>query len=322
MPSVAEEHPRLMAPGKKRRRDVNDSNNDLQIQGPLYEKLAQYHSAAAAATNNWNADGVFGSRPVQQQIQQQQQQNFFPRFPGSNNDRMIFQYGFPAVTNTTTEDSRQNHESESRKIAPLPVSKRQRMFDEEDADLDSLDGGLSTQPNSQRQRRHSKSPPASQHNSPVLPVQTDAVGNRPKTPSSLSPCHICHRRPTKKSDLDSFADCQGCGLRSCFVCIRECQGWQKDGRPSSGGGDLGNVEQAPEQGGINLSRSCQMDDVDDDRQRQSREDEESKRKGQPKRKDGWAGGGHRQMVCSRCCIEKGAEGDVVCLGCLSRMESV
>ncbi|GKT55185.1 hypothetical protein ColTof4_07953 [Colletotrichum tofieldiae] len=325
MPSVAEEHPRPMAPGRKRRRDVNDSSNDLQIQGPLYEKLAQYHSAAAVATNNWNADGVFGGRSVQQQIQQQQQQqqNFFPRFPGSNNDRMIFQYGFPADSNATTEDSHQNLDSAPRKIAPLPVPKRQRMFDEEDADLDGSDGGLSTQPNSQRQRRNSKSPSASQHNPRVLQDQTDAVGNRPKTPSSLSPCHICHRRPTKKSDLDSFADCQGCGQRSCFVCIRECQGWRKDGRPSSsGGGDLGNAGQEPEQGGADLSRSCQMDDVDDDRQRQSREDQESERNEQPKRQDGWAGGGHRQMVCSRCCIEKGAEGDVVCLGCLSRMESV
>jgi hypothetical protein len=26
------------------------------------------------------------------------------------------------------------------------------------------------------------------------------------------------------------------------------------------------------------------------------------------------------MVCSRCCIERGAEGDIVCLGCLPRLE--
>jgi hypothetical protein len=26
------------------------------------------------------------------------------------------------------------------------------------------------------------------------------------------------------------------------------------------------------------------------------------------------------VVCSRCCIERGAEGDVTCLGCFSRME--
>jgi hypothetical protein len=26
--------------------------------------------------------------------------------------------------------------------------------------------------------------------------------------------------------------------------------------------------------------------------------------------------GHRRMVCSRCCVEKGTEGEVCCLGCL------
>ncbi|WQF78009.1 hypothetical protein CDEST_03023 [Colletotrichum destructivum] len=335
MPSIAESHPRLMAPGRKRRRDVNDSSNDLQIQGPLYEKLAQYHSAAAAAINNWKADGVFGGRPVQQQIQQQQQQqqqqpqqqqNLFTRFPSSNNDRMVFQYGFPTSTNTTTEDPHRDLDSVHRKIAPLPIPKRQRMFNEEDVDLDSLDGDFATHHSGQRQRRNSRSPGAPRNTSRVLQDQTSTAGQKPKPPSSLSPCHICHRRPTKKSDLDSFADCQGCGQRSCFVCIRECQGWQKDGRPSSssgsGSGNSDKTAQEPEQRNIDLSRSCQMDDVDDDRQRQSREDEESKRDGQPQRQDNWAGGDHRQMVCSRCCIEKGTEGDVVCLGCLSRMESV
>lgn len=36
---------------------------------------------------------------------------------------------------------------------------------------------------------------------------------------------------------------------------------------------------------------------------------------------GWDAGGHRAVVCSRCCIERGAEGDVTCLGCLSKIES-
>jgi hypothetical protein len=26
--------------------------------------------------------------------------------------------------------------------------------------------------------------------------------------------------------------------------------------------------------------------------------------------------GHRERICSRCCVERGAEGDVWCLGCL------
>lgn len=38
--------------------------------------------------------------------------------------------------------------------------------------------------------------------------------------------------------------------------------------------------------------------------------------------DGWpnSGGGHRQRVCSRCCVERGEDGEVVCLGCLPFVE--
>ncbi|KAK1460678.1 hypothetical protein CCUS01_08783 [Colletotrichum cuscutae] len=327
MPSVAEEYPRLMAmaSGRKRRRDVNDANsNDLHLPGPLYEKLAQYQ----AATNNWNADSVFGGRPIQQQIQQQQQQQHlggnFPRFPSSNNEGLRYEFGFSHDIAASAEASRQNIDSVPRKIAPLPVSKRQRMFDDDDdndsGELGSLNGGTTSQHDSQ-QRRGSRSSTESRPASHAAQNQADAAGNRPRTPSSLAPCHICHRRPTKKSDLDSFADCQGCGQRSCYVCVRECQGWEKDGRPSSNGG-INSTQQDQGQDGLDLSRSCTMDDVDDDRQRQSREEQEAKRTGRATRHNGWSGGGHRQMVCSRCCIEKGSEGDIVCLGCLSRMESV
>ncbi|KAF6844388.1 hypothetical protein CMUS01_01162 [Colletotrichum musicola] len=309
MPSVAEEHPRLVLPGRKRRRD-NDPNN---LQGPLYEKLAAQYSAVT--TTNWNADGAFG-RPVQQQLLQQQQPNFFPIFPSNHNhnDRPIFEHGCPGTAGQN-QQQQQNLDAVPRKIAPLPVPKRQRMFDEEeDTNIECWEApNPTTSP--QRQRQQSKSP---QRGGGALQVQTDAK-NRPKTPSSsLSPCYICHRRPTKKSDLDSFADCQGCRQRTCYVCIRECQGWRKDGQP----GDVGAAEEEEE--AAPLSRSFHMDDVDDTRQRQKEEGRANASRGtqQAKRQGGWTGGRHRQMVCSRCCIEKGSEGDIVCLGCLSRMESV
>ncbi|KAF7899237.1 uncharacterized protein EAF01_008450 [Botrytis porri] len=91
----------------------------------------------------------------------------------------------------------------------------------------------------------------------------------------LRACHICHRKPTVKKELDAFANCEGCGKRACWVCIRECLGgW-------------GNTQMGEEAAG----------------------------------KEGWGEKGtkHRGMVCSRCCVERGTEGDVLCLGCL-RME--
>lgn len=31
---------------------------------------------------------------------------------------------------------------------------------------------------------------------------------------------------------------------------------------------------------------------------------------------------HKGMICSRCCVERGAEGEVWCLGCLRAEEAV
>ncbi|KAF7559540.1 hypothetical protein G7046_g4606 [Stylonectria norvegica] len=137
----------------------------------------------------------------------------------------------------------------------------------------------------------------------VLPLTPNS---RPAARPLLTPCHICHRKPTKKSDLDSFAECQGCGERTCFVCIRECHGWNLDDESVLSEQEV-------------LSRSFHMDDVDDVRAHEQEDHHGSRPTGDGPRK-GWDAGGHRAMVCSRCCIERGAEGDVACLGCLSRME--
>ncbi|KAE8397629.1 hypothetical protein BDV37DRAFT_276770 [Aspergillus pseudonomiae] len=40
--------------------------------------------------------------------------------------------------------------------------------------------------------------------------------------SCLRPCHICHRRPTTKEVLDAYVDCDLCGERSCYICLRQC----------------------------------------------------------------------------------------------------
>ncbi|KAI5466043.1 hypothetical protein BGZ63DRAFT_375160 [Mariannaea sp. PMI_226] len=191
----------------------------------------------------------------------------------------------------------QRAELPSRKIIPL-ASKRARISDDDILIHDNFASSPSSSntPFSHRRRRSSQLR--------NLQVQPTLVNRFAKPTSAiLAPCHICHRRPTKKSDLDSFAECQGCGERTCFICIRECQGWNLD-----------DVSVLSEQ--EMLSRSFHMDDVDD---LQSSEQYGERSDGQRDRK-GWVAGGHRSVVCSRCCIERGAEGDVTCLGCFSRME--
>lgn len=41
-------------------------------------------------------------------------------------------------------------------------------------------------------------------------------------PPVLRPCHVCHRKPSTKVMLDAYADCELCGQRACYICLREC----------------------------------------------------------------------------------------------------
>lgn len=73
------------------------------------------------------------------------------------------------------------------------------------------------------------------------------------------------------------------------------------------------------------SASFTMQDVDDESDQQQYEPEnggyKNKRETTGRNVEGWVGNGHRSTVCSRCCVERGSEGEVVCLGCLTGLES-
>jgi hypothetical protein len=40
---------------------------------------------------------------------------------------------------------------------------------------------------------------------------------------SLTPCHVCHKAPRLKKDLEGYADCVRCEERTCYICIRLCE---------------------------------------------------------------------------------------------------
>ena len=123
-----------------------------------------------------------------------------------------------------------------------------------------------------------------------------AVISPPKKSVDLSPCHICRRKPTVRSELDAFADCGGCGKRTCYVCIRECLG-----------------------SAVAVSKDTEMIDM---LSFSLQREESLKEEGDDTRnQDGTWGTGHRGMVCSRCCVERGTEGEVLCLGCLRAEEA-
>ncbi|KAI1397414.1 hypothetical protein F4819DRAFT_85967 [Hypoxylon fuscum] len=262
MPSVTPFQPPPLSASKKRRRD--DDDGDVQV--PLYgsPKLSTW----SRSTNNSDV-GSRTSTPYDE--------NLLAAI--HNNERLIF----PSSLNMPP------------KVIPLPVSKRFRLFSENE-------GHLHSHPSQQSHLSHAhpeySTPPAS----PQHPRTNTAKLSNSNPSALLNPCHICHRKPTKKSDLDSFADCAGCGQRACFVCIRACQGWLS---PSS--------DSQKE----NLAPSFTMQDIDDCTHDQG-QSEKHRKGGGPD--EGWTGRGHREMICSRCCVERGSEGDVVCLGCLGGME--
>ena len=170
---------------------------------------------------------------------------------------------------------------------------------------------LNALPTTKRVRKGSRDgdvpPPGTNFSVPIMhcpappaPPQAQPVLAHPDTPRAgaaalLNPCHVCHRRPSTKSDLDSYADCQGCGQRTCYVCIRSCPGWLPTLLPAV---------DAPAEDSRDLSASFTMHDVDDEAA--APQDEQS-----------WRGGGHQAVVCSRCCVERGSEGDIVCLACFA-----
>ena len=123
----------------------------------------------------------------------------------------------------------------------------------------------------------------------------------------LSPCHICHRKPTEKKQLDDFAYCEGCGKRTCFICIRQCEGelGRERGRYSKieASGTDAEYDQ--------LTFLFHGDDMCFERER--REIDETLFTGSSWEKDRRAG--HPKKVCSRCCVERGMEGEIWCLGC-------
>jgi hypothetical protein len=127
---------------------------------------------------------------------------------------------------------------------------------------------------------------------------------RPKI--DLSPCHVCWRKPTDKSQLDSYAYCEGCGDRTCFICMRVCEGVEALQHTSMGIGD----------GAFSFEFDGPVE-RDGDASHDGAVGEGGMRDGGKKawQKDKIVG--HRGRICSRCCVEKGVEGDVWCLGCLS-----
>ncbi|KAI0383773.1 hypothetical protein F5Y04DRAFT_20838 [Hypomontagnella monticulosa] len=283
MPSVTPFELPTLSPSKKRRRD--DNLDEVQV--PLYG--GPESSFKSIPTNR---DTGFRTAPYNESSHLLSAIN--------NNERLIFPSSARGAASLLNVP---------RKVIPLPVSKRFRLLNESSSEHTHPHAHLRSSHSSHQQLSHLSHAHPEYSTPPASPPHTRST----RPPASLSPCHICHRKPTKKSDLDSFADCMGCGARACYVCLRACQGWLPVSAVSE---EDETKDQDQDQ---DLCSSFTMEDIDD-------QDPDLDHKPKGKEGDGggpdegWIGRGHRAMVCSRCCVERGVEGDVVCLGCLAGME--
>ncbi|MCJ1347983.1 hypothetical protein MMC31_006213 [Peltigera leucophlebia] len=57
-----------------------------------------------------------------------------------------------------------------------------------------------------------------------LSTPTISSTNSAPVAPNLAPCHICHRRPTAHADLPGYSSCESCERRTCYICMRVCEG--------------------------------------------------------------------------------------------------
>lgn len=222
----------------------------------------------------------------------------------------------------------QRHGPPPRKIISLssPRAKKLRMMaEQQDSDEHTP---YSVHTFQQTSQRPTPLTPSSRHNHARSPSASKLGPRTTITTNVLAPCHICHRKPTKKTELDSYADCQGCGERTCYVCMRECLGWGATPRERHNRDDDekevlmwdNETNSEHEQGEGNDTGNDHSFNMEDAPPQDSHIDHDSPRADHRIREGTWVkegGTGHRGKICSRCCVEEGVEGEVTCLGCLS-----
>jgi len=118
---------------------------------------------------------------------------------------------------------RDSHEASFQSL-PTPPFDRETFVVNQDAEPVGVPQPLqrhATYPLS-KYRRRIATPKKSKVPSPkdsTYPPVTDTT----KAPILLTPCHICHKAPRLKKDLEGYAGCGRCEERTCYICIRRCE---------------------------------------------------------------------------------------------------
>ncbi|KAK3310006.1 uncharacterized protein B0T15DRAFT_21119 [Chaetomium strumarium] len=210
----------------------------------------------------------------------------------------------------------------TRKVIPIPPGKRRRRSVDIDVGGEGGDPMQQSPSGSPPQERQHQQPHQLQRRqqprSKNTSLEDDAEEEETTSPANLmSRCHICFRRPDLKTYKNSFADCESCGQRTCYVCIRECLG------PGSNIDTMQAAEPVPPNTITTTTAAAATtttSSVEGDTSFTMTDADAEANNEQVWTRESAAGSRHRRMVCSRCCVERGQDGEVVCLGCLQYLE--
>ena len=89
--------------------------------------------------------------------------------------------------------------------------------------LDSFHMEIIPQSSPKRLRRKRASPVSHYWSKTNKSPLHDDSSPKPIAALLLRPCHICSRRPTTRAVLDGYSDCDECGSRTCYICLRICE---------------------------------------------------------------------------------------------------
>lgn len=127
-------------------------------------------------------------------------------------------------------------------------------------------------------------------------------------PPVLRPCHVCHRKPSTKVMLDAYADCELCGQRACYICLRECNSV-----------NCGNISSLPETPNEYQGEDYGMDIRRDDGYLHTRTHFQ-----QTPTHHNQSNAARQRKICSCCAVEgltDTGEEIVWCMGCVRREET-
>lgn len=146
-----------------------------------------------------------------------------------------------------------------------------------------------------------------------LSTPTISSTNSAPVAPNLAPCHICHRRPTAHGDLPGYSSCESCERRTCYICMRVCEGescrstTSTDITMSSFGSDQPQLELQNQDRSRGWDLGSRNHPNNNAYARNNNENSTSSISPGPFVKG--------KSICGKCCVEVGADGTVWCRVC-------